>query len=53
VPVIVGDVLSLAVRVCWPAVCRVKVTEPTPLVRGLSAGRMAWLSEEEKVTAPL
>lgn len=52
-PVIVGVILSLAVRVCWPGVCRVKVTMPTPLVRGPSAGRTAWLSEEEKVTALL
>ena len=50
---IVGDVLSLAVRVCWPEACRAKVTVPTPLVRVPSGGRTAWLSEEEKVTAPL
>ena len=52
-PVIELVVVSVAVIVCVPAVCKVTLKEPTPLVRAAFTGRTALLSLEVILTVPV
>lgn len=52
VPVIVGDTVSVAVIVCFPAVLKVAKKVPLPLARVVSGGRTADASVHVKWTVP-
>ena len=52
VPVSVALTVSVAVIAWVPAVFRVALNEPVPLVSVVSAGRTAWLSLLVKCTVP-
>src|SRR5262249_59097255 len=52
VPVTAGPSVSVPVMVCGPAVSRVAVNVPVPLVRAESAGRTACTSELVKWIVP-
>ena len=52
-PVMVLVTVSVAVIDCVPAVFKVTLNEPTPLIRLVFAGKTAWLSLEVILTVPV
>jgi hypothetical protein len=53
VPVMLEVTVSVAVRVCVPAVKNVAEKLPVPLVSVEFEGRVAWVSDEVKCTVPV
>ena len=53
VPVTVWSTVSVAVMVWLPALSRVSLKLPVPLVSVMSAGSVAWPSVEVKWTVPV